>query len=122
MSANAGLGVLLQPREQHPCNRLALLNGAVIRVLAADVRHMERGSVVACNPVGHFVIRCEGRNVSVGFNDFVVAHGLPAKTFPPMFADGCDGGVLRCGRAMDDEVGDVSHGYSSGFRRGYRHS
>jgi hypothetical protein len=33
-----------------------------------------------------------------------------------MAADGCDGGVLRRGRAMHNEVGDVSH--SSGFKRG----
>ena len=73
---------------------------------------------MSCNPVGYFVIGRKGRDVAVGFNDFVVAHGLPAQPLLPMSADGCDGGVLRRGRTMDDEVGDVSHGYSSGFNRG----
>jgi hypothetical protein len=35
-----------------------------------------------------------------------------------MAADAGDGSVLRGSRAMDDEVGDVSHGYSSGFKSG----
>jgi len=46
----------------------------------------------------------------------VIPHGLPAQPLLPMFADAGDGGVLRGGRAMHNEVGDVSH--SSGLRRG----
>ncbi len=71
---------------------------------------------MSCNPVGDFVVGRQGRDVSVRLNDFVIPHRLPAQPLLPMFADGCDGGVLGGSRAMDDEVGDISH--SSGLRSG----
>ena len=116
MATNAGLGILLQPRKKHPCDGLALLDGAVIRVLPPDVGHMEACTVVSLHPVGHFVVGGQGHDVPVGFNDFVIPHRLPAQPLLPMFADAGDGGVLRGSRAMDNEVGNVSH--SSGFKRG----
>ena len=72
---------------------------------------------MALHAVGNGGIVCQLYDVAVGFDNLVLAHGLPAEGFLPVPADGCDSGVLRSGRAMDDKVGDVSHGYSSGFRR-----
>jgi len=104
--------------QLYRCNRLPLLDRTVILVLASDVGHMERCGVVTPHPVGDGGIGCQLYDVAVGFDNLVVPDRLPAEGFLPVPADGCDGGVLGRGRAMDDKVGDVSHGYSSGFRRG----
>ena len=72
---------------------------------------------MALHPVGNGRIGCELHDIAVGLDYLMVAHGLPAKGFLPVPADGCDGGILRGSRAMDDEVGYLAHGYSSGFSR-----
>ena len=118
MAANPSLGVLLQPSKQHRCNRLPLPDGTVIRVLAAYVRNVQACAVMPCNAVGDGGIGGKLYDISVRLDYLMVAHGFPAKGFLPVTADGCDGSILRGGRAMHDKVGYLAHGYSSGFRRG----
>jgi len=116
MAADASLGVFLQPPQQHPCNCLPLPNGAVIRILAADVTDVQACAVMPCHAVGHFAILGQRYDVACRLNDFVVAHGLPAKGLLPVPLNAGNSGILRGRRAMHNEVGDGSH--SSGFRSG----
>ena len=102
--------------EQHSRNRLPLLDGTVILVLASDIADVQACCVVALHAVGNGGIGCQLYDISVRLNYLMIPYGLPAKGFLPISTDGCDGGILRGGRAMHNKVGDGSH--SSGLRRG----
>ena len=81
---------------------------------ASDVGHMDGVGVVALYAVGGLVLGLEADDCPVGLDDVVVARVLPPDVSPALL-DGFDGGGGEGGRAVDEDVGDLSLVHDSCF-------
>ena len=87
---------------------------SLVKAYSSDVGHMDGVGVVALYAVGGLVLGLEADDCPVGLDDVVVARVLPPDASPALL-DGFDGGGGEGGRAVDEDVGDLSLVHDSCF-------
>jgi hypothetical protein len=114
MAKDLGSWVLGTPLVQDLWERVflalrAIVDGIASAVNPTDVADVQAYGIVASDAIAYCFIRRERHHFAIGLYDLVVAWWLPLQVLTPIPLYCVNVRAVRCRRAVDNKVFDVSH-------------